>query len=82
MTREPIAHTKNARGTQQGLADHLQQVATLASVFADPFDSALLGRYAGLLHDIGKYNPAFQHYLLDAEQGVIRRGPDHKAAGA
>jgi CRISPR-associated endonuclease/helicase Cas3 len=30
---------------------------------------------------LGKFHPEFQQYLLDAEAGLRRRGPDHKAAG-
>jgi CRISPR-associated endonuclease Cas3-HD len=48
------------------------------------FDGKAFARYAGLLHDIGKYDLAFQQYLLNAEQnpGKRLRGPDHKGAGA
>ncbi|HLZ22739.1 MAG TPA: CRISPR-associated helicase Cas3' [Ktedonobacterales bacterium] len=84
MAIPAIAHTKNLQGVRQGLVDHLTQVATLAADFADAFQARDLGRLAGLLHDIGKFNPAFQQYLFDAEANpnVHHRGPDHKGAGA
>lgn len=79
-----IAHTKNVLGNRQDLLDHLTNVAERAAAFATRYEAAELARLAGLLHDIGKFNPAFQQYLLAAE-GQPRgstRGPDHKGAGA
>lgn len=79
---QPIAHTKNSQGKRQDLIEHLTQVAELASIFARPLGASELAYYAGLLHDIGKFNPEFQQYLLNAEKGIKGRGPDHKGAGA
>ena len=79
-----IAHTKNSLGKQQGLEEHLRNVADAAARYSEAFSGEEFARYAGLLHDIGKYDPAFQEYLLIAEQnpGKRMRGPDHKGAGA
>jgi CRISPR-associated endonuclease/helicase Cas3 len=79
-----IAHTINTLGKRQDLLEHLRNVADSAANFAIPFGAPHLARLAGLLHDIGKFNPAFQQYLLDAEAGIATRGsgPDHKGAGA
>jgi CRISPR-associated endonuclease/helicase Cas3 len=79
-----FAHSKNNAGLRQGLQDHLEQVAHLATQFATAMGAADLAYYAGLLHDIGKFNPAFQHYLLEAEArpSVKMHGRDHKGAGA
>lgn len=72
---------------------HLQKVALLASHFAGN-RGAVFARYAGLLHDLGKYQDAFQQYirqvsglekenahLEDIENGKSRRVP-HSTAGA
>lgn len=75
------AHTRNDQGKRQDLVDHLQTVAALASQFAAPFGASELAHYLGLWHDLGKFNPDFQNYLLQAEAGKRSRGPDHKAAG-
>jgi len=78
-----IAHTKNTQGKRQDLEEHLRNVADAAGQNCASFGGATFARYAGLLHDIGKYDPAFQQYLLNAEQnpGKHTRGPDHKGAG-
>ena len=79
-----IAHTKNPLGKRQDLEEHLRNVADAAAQYCASFGGETLARYAGLLHDIGKYDPAFQQYLLNAEQNPAKRmrGPDHKGAGA
>jgi CRISPR-associated endonuclease/helicase Cas3 len=79
-----FAHSKNAHGARQELTDHLTAVADQAARFAMLFGARDLAYLAGLLHDIGKYNPEFQAYLLEAEAnpGKRRHGPDHKGAGA
>ena len=50
-------------GKWQPLADHLQNVATLAAQFAAPFGAKAEAYLAGLLHDLGKYRDEFQSYL-------------------
>lgn len=81
---DAIAHTKNADGERHNLIKHLYAVAELATEFAQPFGGGELARCLGLWHDVGKFHPAFQTYLIEAEENPTRkqRGPDHKAAGA
>ena len=76
-------HSMNDAGQRQGLLDHINAVTELAAGFAAAFGAEELARYAGLWHDIGKFNPAFQEYLLACERNpeVHGHGPDHKAAG-
>lgn len=83
MNMSSIAHTKNPQGKRQDLEEHLRNVADAAERYCASFGGAVIGRLAGLLHDIGKYDPAFQQYLLNAEQNPAKgmRGPDHKGAG-
>lgn len=78
-----IAHTSNHLGKRQDLLEHLHNVADAAAQYCASFDNSQFARYAGLLHDIGKYDPAFQQYLLNAERNPTKRlkGPDHKGAG-
>lgn len=77
------AHSRNAHGVRQELREHLEAVAGLAADYADAFGAGHLARAAGLWHDLGKYNPEFQRYLIESEAGQRARGtgPDHKAAG-
>jgi len=50
-------------GQWQLLAEHLRKVSELAAKFAAPFGAEDEARLAGLLHDLGKYQPDFQRYL-------------------
>jgi CRISPR-associated endonuclease/helicase Cas3 len=51
------------------LNEHLQDVANLTKRFAAKLKGTQLGYYAGLWHDLGKYNPEFKKYLEDCHQG-------------
>lgn len=74
------------------LAEHLHKTAQQAEEFAAPFASAAWARLVGLWHDLGKYDPEFQHYLrrvaganghLESETEAFgTRGPEHSIAGA
>jgi CRISPR-associated endonuclease/helicase Cas3 len=74
-----FAHSENGAGLKHDLATHLQQVAELASKFAEKFGAGDLGRWVGLWHDLGKFHPDFQAYLSTT---VAHHGPEHKGAGA
>lgn len=85
---EPLAHSGGHL-----LAAHLQCVATRAADFSAAFESTTTTRrwayLAGLWHDLGKYRPGFQRYVLQAnntdahiEGKVGGREKTHSAAGA
>lgn len=76
------AHSANAAGRRHALEDHLYAVAETCARYAAPLDAVAPAYWLGLWHDLGKFSPAWQEYLLAAEEGRRRRGPDHKAAGA
>ena len=61
----------------QTLAEHSENVSSLAAKFANDFNAASLGYYAGILHDIGKYSKNFQERLCGSTSPV-----DHSTAGA
>ncbi len=79
----PYAHSRNVFGKRQNLRDHLDAVSSLAAGYASAFESADLGRTIGLWHDLGKFNPEWQRYLIESEAGNRARGtgPDHKGTG-
>ena len=74
-----FAHSSNdaSKGDWQPLAQHLSEVAELAALFAEPCGYERAARLAGLLHDLGKYNPHFQRRL----EGDTTR-VEHSIAGA
>ena len=79
-----FAHSCNFIGNRHDLVEHLRSVAGLAREFAAGFGGRDSAYYAGLWHDVGKFNPAFQEYLRRCESNPQARGsgPDHKGAGA
>jgi len=85
---EPLAHSGGHL-----LAAHLQSVAGMAADFSEAFEPAVVTQrwayLAGLWHDLGKYRPGFQRYLLQSdnpdahiEGKVGGREKTHSAAGA
>ncbi len=57
------SHTPNSKGLWHGLQDHLESVAQATKSYAEIFGGSQIAFYAGLWHDLGKYNPSFQDYL-------------------
>jgi CRISPR-associated endonuclease/helicase Cas3 len=74
-----FAHSIQGRNRDawQPLAAHLRQVSRLTSSQAGKFGAGRLGALIGLLHDLGKYAPAFQNYIDGRGNS-----PDHATAGA
>lgn len=71
----------------QPLEEHLRNVAEMASSFAEPFGAGDIAFLAALLHDLGKYQEAFQRKLLiqnDPEAHIENTAGkvDHSTFGA
>jgi len=77
------AHSLRDRREQawQPLADHLIAVGEMAERFASSFAPGH-GRMAGLLHDTGKYQAAFQDYIHQDPDAHVSDRVDHSAVGA
>ncbi len=61
--KEFIAHSKNVKGIEHVLKDHLKETAQLMHSFAPTKELEELFYLAGTLHDMGKYQDGFQKYL-------------------
>jgi CRISPR-associated endonuclease/helicase Cas3 len=68
-----LAHSKNRDDKSPILHEHLQSVGDMAAQFAEHMHPALTdaAKWAGLLHDLGKYRNAFQQYLRCERQGSV-----------
>ncbi len=77
MVESFYAHTREGSSSLsngQLLENHLIYVADLASRFTSVFDSVEWGYLAGLWHDLGKYQAAFQKKLEGAQISVEHSG--------
>src|ERR1017187_3187017 len=63
------------------LRDHLEDTATRAEQFASPFALGW-GRLAGLWHDAGKYQDAFQRHIGVDPEAHCNERVDHSSVGA
>lgn len=86
-----IAHVRNGSESesQHDLQTHLAAVAGMAGRFASPFDASFMAELGGYWHDLGKYRPGFQRYIVSRndenahlETGLASRDKTHAAAGA
>lgn len=79
MVGQFFAHSSEDADTQQWhtLSDHLIATGELAAQFGAAFGVERAARLAGLLHDLGKYSPAFQRRLQGDTTRVV-----HSTAGA
>lgn len=76
---EWYAHSENDRNEKHPLAMHLKETARFAESFAFAKHVAPVFKIAALLHDFGKYQLAFQNYLLN---GGRRGSVPHASWGA
>lgn len=85
-----VAHIRQVEGggiLEHPLDQHLEETAALAASFAEPFNGQAWAYCAGLWHDLGKYQPAFQAYIRDKAdpEAHIENAPgrvDHSTVGA
>lgn len=89
-----VAHVRPAGGgdgggDRHGLEEHRAAVSRLAAAFAAAFGAAETARLAAGWHDLGKFRPGFQRYILSRndenahlETGFTPRDKTHAAAGA
>jgi len=75
---EYLAHTKNEQGVPHLLKDHLIGTAELMKNFCFIQELKEIFYLTGLLHDFGKYQTAFQNYLIN---GGIRGSVPHARWG-
>jgi len=74
-----FAHSENDQKEKHRLAKHLKETAQLAELFACHENYKPIFKLSGLLHDLGKYQSAFQKYL---ENGGRRGSVPHASWGA
>ena len=74
-----IAHSKNEKGKEHVLSSHLLGVAAIMERFSIDPSFTQIFKITGLLHDLGKYQPAFQTYL---REGGRRGSVPHASLGA
>ena len=84
MTAYAHTHPDRPQSEWEPLETHSHEVAVLAELFCGGFAPGF-GRALGWLHDAGKYQPAFQQYILhdsEAYDETRPRGVQHSIVGA
>lgn len=76
---EYYAHSENSYNEKHSLSKHLHQTSKFAVSFACKDNYKPIFKIAGLLHDLGKYQPEFQKYL---NKGGRRGSVPHAYLGA
>ncbi len=74
-----LAHSANEQNEVHLLSEHLIETSKLMDEFASTAEFKGIFRFTGLLHDFGKYQPAFQKYL---REGGRRGSVPHASCGA
>ena len=74
-----IAHSKNPDGNEHDLSEHLFKVAQIMEDSVTDSNFKKIFRLTGLIHDFGKYQPAFRNYL---REGGRRGSVPHASWGA
>lgn len=73
----PAAHLRkddSGQWHEHKLIEHLSEVAQTASDFASEFGNADWAMTAGMLHDLGKFNPCWQEYLCKSNGDYLEEG--------
>ena len=76
---EYYAHSENQQGEKHSMSKHLCSTAMLTESFSCQENYKTIFKLTGLLHDLGKYQTAFQYYLAN---GGKRGSVPHAAWGA
>ena len=64
QSHKAIAHIRETTGEVQTVKQHCEETAALASSFAIDAMKPVV-KAAGILHDVGKYQPSFQRRIHD-----------------
>ena len=73
------AHSENKLGFKHLLSEHLKKTSEIAASFGNNDVTKKIFKIAGVLHDLGKYQPDFQRYLIE---GGRRGSVPHAVWGA
>ncbi|MEJ5265312.1 MAG: CRISPR-associated helicase Cas3' [Bacteroidales bacterium] len=79
LQKQYYAHSANDQGEFHLLKTHLKEVSTIMQKYSIKDEYKKLFEITGLLHDVGKYQPNFQQYLLN---GGKKGSVPHASLGA